>query len=668
MALKALRVFIGKIFNKNASTISYDASTEGLIYNNNDSELRAHIGGADRKLSTDSGSDTFTNKSIDADNNTITNIDNDEIKAGAGIDASKIADGSVSNTEYQYLDGVTSAIQTQLDAKVDESGGTLTGGSVVDSTVDFNTASNTSKLVLPQDTKTNLDALTREEGRFYYANDEDSLYYDDGSTLLSVGGSSSGAAGEVQYSNGTGGFNSSTDLVFDTATSRLLTGNGTSGLADIGGGSIITYRNSIAQFGMVYAKGDITSPTQTLVTDNMSQVYTQGYDNVGNLGLASQILTIANENWTATNRGTNLAFRWSLNGTATPASYCTFSSASSKPTLDFGIGSEYFTWTGTELRVYSGDDFARIQQGFVANFRYGNTPGVNGVRYNGTAASPTAIVSGNVINTFGSLGYDGSTLATGAAINMVATENWSGTNRGTEMDFDWALQGSASPSTYMSLGTNAASKPEILFGENLSSVSSANTIQTRMNSGDNRIESVSGSIANGQGVGLQSRTLTPTRRVSIFVTKHANITNPAGSLVLSQENGTDQYYWSDNVGNFRQSTNPTHPGTTNGTVVGTQTSDQRVKTDIQDLPYGLSEIMQLETKRFKMIDDEDGTNKLGFIAQQAISILPETVYDTKEDVDGSENTKLAMDYSQIIPVLVKAIQELKAEIETLKGN
>lgn len=36
---------------------------------------------------------------------------------GTGIDAAKIADGSVSNTEFQYVNGVTSAIQTQLDGK-----------------------------------------------------------------------------------------------------------------------------------------------------------------------------------------------------------------------------------------------------------------------------------------------------------------------------------------------------------------------------------------------------------------------------------------------------------------------------------------------------------------------------------------------------------------------
>jgi hypothetical protein len=60
---------------------------------------------------------TLTSKSLDADQNTITNLTNANIKAAAAIDASKIADGSVSSTEFQYLNGVTSGIQAQLDAK-----------------------------------------------------------------------------------------------------------------------------------------------------------------------------------------------------------------------------------------------------------------------------------------------------------------------------------------------------------------------------------------------------------------------------------------------------------------------------------------------------------------------------------------------------------------------
>jgi hypothetical protein len=65
-----------------------------------------------------SDTQTITNKTINADSNTITNIENANIKAGASIDAAKIANGQVSNTEFQYLDGVTSSIQTQIDAKV----------------------------------------------------------------------------------------------------------------------------------------------------------------------------------------------------------------------------------------------------------------------------------------------------------------------------------------------------------------------------------------------------------------------------------------------------------------------------------------------------------------------------------------------------------------------
>src|SRR5210317_1995993 len=59
--------------------------------------------------------DTLTNKTIDADNNTITNIGDDELSSG--ISAAKIGNGDVDNTELSYLNGVTSSIQTQLDAK-----------------------------------------------------------------------------------------------------------------------------------------------------------------------------------------------------------------------------------------------------------------------------------------------------------------------------------------------------------------------------------------------------------------------------------------------------------------------------------------------------------------------------------------------------------------------
>ena len=51
-------------------------------------------------------------------------ITNAKISASAAIDVSKIGGGAVSSTEFSYLDGVTSAIQTQIDSKQ----ATITGG------------------------------------------------------------------------------------------------------------------------------------------------------------------------------------------------------------------------------------------------------------------------------------------------------------------------------------------------------------------------------------------------------------------------------------------------------------------------------------------------------------------------------------------------------------
>ena len=121
-----LKKVLSFAFRAGAWTITFKGDT--VTPPTKDITINIPDGDASQSLVTDSSTNTLTNKTIDsagtgniltfdADevNTTITNIDNDEIKAGAAIDAAKIHDASVSNTEFGYLNGVTSAIQTQLN-------------------------------------------------------------------------------------------------------------------------------------------------------------------------------------------------------------------------------------------------------------------------------------------------------------------------------------------------------------------------------------------------------------------------------------------------------------------------------------------------------------------------------------------------------------------------
>lgn len=100
---------------------------------------------------------TLTNKTIDVDNNTISNIENANIKAGAAIDATKLADGSISNIELQYINNISSNVQDQLDANASTSSALATK-EIADSLA-LRTLINTNITNI----STNTNAITTEE-------------------------------------------------------------------------------------------------------------------------------------------------------------------------------------------------------------------------------------------------------------------------------------------------------------------------------------------------------------------------------------------------------------------------------------------------------------------------------------------------------------------------
>lgn len=120
MAIKRFKRFLKGIVLRGESSNPNEQVEGSLYHNSTTSELGTFLDGQDRIIITNDQTQTLENKTIDADQNMISNIRNDEIAFDAEIDATKIADGSVDNNEFQALDGVTSNIQTQIDSKASQ--------------------------------------------------------------------------------------------------------------------------------------------------------------------------------------------------------------------------------------------------------------------------------------------------------------------------------------------------------------------------------------------------------------------------------------------------------------------------------------------------------------------------------------------------------------------
>ncbi|WP_420153872.1 tail fiber domain-containing protein [Siphonobacter sp.] len=92
-------------------------------------------------------------------------------------------------------------------------------------------------------------------------------------------------------------------------------------------------------------------------------------------------------------------------------------------------------------------------------------------------------------------------------------------------------------------------------------------------------------------------------------------------------------------------------------------SDIRSKKDISALEGGLATVMQLQPKKYHYKGNKNTHYSLGFIAQEVQKVLPDVV-----DVPQDKNEYMSIRYTEVIPVLTKAIQEQQAQIEALKAE
>ena len=97
-------------------------------------------------------------------------------------------------------------------------------------------------------------------------------------------------------------------------------------------------------------------------------------------------------------------------------------------------------------------------------------------------------------------------------------------------------------------------------------------------------------------------------------------------------------------------------GTSWGTV-----SDERQKDIIEPITDSVNKVLSLRSVIGKYKTDNEGVRRSFLIAQDVQAVLPEAV-----DVGEDENQTLAIKYTEVIPLLVSAIQELKAELDAAK--
>jgi hypothetical protein len=152
------------------------------------------------------------------------------------------------------------------------------------------------------------------------------------------------------------------------------------------------------------------------------------------------------------------------------------------------------------------------------------------------------------------------------------------------------------------------------------------------------------------------------------------LSNGLVGIVAATASGDAYNYFNSTAGVYRFYVSSA--GTINATSTTiTAISDQRLKENVQDLDVGLDKIMALKPRKFdwKTGKGRDIKGDRGWIAQEFEQVFPDMIDQWKDPAPEGEEPYKAV-RADLIPVLVKAIQEqqvliqeIKAELAALKG-
>ncbi|WP_353718696.1 tail fiber domain-containing protein [Dyadobacter sp. 676] len=256
------------------------------------------------------------------------------------------------------------------------------------------------------------------------------------------------------------------------------------------------------------------------------------------------------------------------------------------------------------------------------------------------------------------------------AINSFAGGNGSVTSGSTSMAFGLTARASGAYAISLGRETTASGTNSIAAGYSAVAGGSASVAM-----GNDVSASDIGAVslgwltqANGPASVALGYACFAQQNASIAIGNNARA-NHADAFVFSDNSsgGVAIGSWADNTmtmrfgGGYRFYTNGSHTTgvqLTPGDVTWGAISDIRTKEDISDIESGVATIMQLRPKKYHYKKAEKKHFSLGFIAQEMVKVLPDIVNvpEDKEDF-------LSIRYTELVPVLTKAIQEQQAEIK-----
>lgn len=254
----------------------------------------------------------------------------------------------------------------------------------------------------------------------------------------------------------------------------------------------------------------------------------------------------------------------------------------------------------------------------------------------GTRATPTAVQNGDNLGYINFGGYNGTGYVTGGSIWSRAGSNWSGTDNGADLQFYVTPSGSTTPTRGLYIAPT-------------------------------------GNVSVGGGAAISNNTLSVVGSLSVGSTAYKDATGPTNGAIISGSVGigtTNPSNFklqvagnvgpdSDNAYNFGSALNRWGAlYATNGTI---QTSDARLKQRVTNLNYGLREVMKLRPITFQWKDNSDTKQHLGLVAQEVEQVIPEVVHR-----DANSKAPLGMSYDNLVPVVIKAVQEQQTTITSLQ--